>query len=93
MAQNPGIRSGRSTVHAKGAGLSNHKLSITSNNTLMFGESIGSPVRGGEGFLQKLALYLLVMRVSAAVSFLTKQKVDISVDVFGTAGRGDSVNF
>ena len=96
LAAKPDIQSGKTTLFAKGAGLSNHKLTIGSGNALTFGEV--DPSSGVTNRRQrKLSatsgdISVLVVRVTTADASLTKSKIEISGDVFGTIGSGDSIN-
>ena len=97
LASNPYIQSGKTTLLAQGAGLANHQLTIGSVNALTFGEVDESSGLANRRQRRKLAatsgeLSVLVVRVTTADSSLTKQTAEISGDVFGTNGSGDTIN-
>lgn len=93
LAQNPNIQSGHTTLLAEGATLENHKLTIGIGNSLTFGENtqeIQDRRRKLSAFTGDLSV--LVVRVTTADGALTKQRAEISGDVFGTPGTADSIN-
>lgn len=92
LAQNPNIESGKTTVLAQGAALADFTLTITGRNTLTFGEVTSGSVNRRRLSAKSGNLSILVVRVTTADRSLTKQKAEISGDIFGTAGSGDTLN-
>ncbi|CAJ1965081.1 unnamed protein product [Cylindrotheca closterium] len=96
LAANPNIRSGKTTLLARGAALSDHKLTIDPGIPLTFGEVDPSSLTTSRRQRRLSAtsgdLEVLVVRVSTADASLTKSKAEISGDFFGTPGSGDTIN-
>ena len=95
LAQNPNIESGRTTLLAQGASLSNGKLAITAGNSLSFGDNTNWNVARRRRRLSASSgnLDVLVVRVTTADAALTKLAPELSGDIFGTADSGDTINF
>lgn len=100
LVQNSNITSGTTTLFAQGAKIANHKLTITSGNPLTFGENNNhnhNHDNNGQGNStprqrrRRLSttggdLSFLVVRVTTADESLTKQRAEISGNVFGGGG-------
>lgn len=94
LAAKPDIQSGTTTLLAQGAALSNFTLTIESDTVLTFGVVDDSSSPHGNRRLSATSgdLSVLVVRVTTADAAMTKQKAEISGDVFGTNGSSDTIN-
>jgi len=89
------LKSGKTTVLVKGGKLKNKKLKVGKNDQITFGEV--NTTTFGEADDRRLSRYtgdlkVLVVKVTTADASLTKTQAEISGDVFGTNGSGDTVN-